>query len=376
MSINLDALRKKDDEIKSRSGGSDLYFSGKDVGEETFVRILPPLPDQKGIYFLEQIGYWINKRFYISPATFGMKCPIEEYLEDIAGIIESEGDKELEKLYNDVNKKSRFVFPALVLQNVEFDEEGEISSYDVLNGKPVIFQAGAMQLKAINNVVLSPKINRKLAKMKTDISDRKHGYNILLSKKGEKLDTEYFAEADEQCEIDAKYYKSIPSIIRDAKSQIYADEYLLSMLDHYFYGDPMPEDNAKVSVFAEELKAAKEEKSEEVEEAKAEEKPERRRPRRGVDEEEKEERPSRRRRNAEPDPEPEEEEPEEEPEEEEAPAPRRRRRSTPEPEPEEEPEEEAEEEEEQPRRRSRRSNNSEEPKSKLLDDIESLDDDD
>lgn len=251
MALNVKGLKKADKALNS-GGGNDLFLTQKNIGEETFIRILPPLPELNGYYFMEYRGYWINKKFYISDDTFNKRCVIEERIDEMKKEAKAEKDDELLKLAEDLSQTTQFYIPVLHLE-LKADADGDIDDFSVIGEKPKVLQCGRMLMKAINKIVISPKMARKLKKVDDGITDRVEGFNIVLSKTGEGLKTEYSAYEDEQMEMDASYYEKIPSILKLIKSSIYSDEYLEKVLDNYFDGDPMPEDKEKVSKYKDEL---------------------------------------------------------------------------------------------------------------------------
>ena len=67
------------------------------------------------------------------------------------------------------------------------------------------------------------------------------------------------------------------SIIKDLKAKIYEDAYVKAMLDHYFFGDPKPSDDLRVSKYKNEIAESKTVEKEAVKEQISEEAPVRRR---------------------------------------------------------------------------------------------------
>lgn len=252
MALNVKALRRADESLNK---GNKMFMKSNEIGEDTIVRLLPPSPELNGLFYFEQSVHWVNKTPLISPSTFGDRCVIEEYLDKINEELElakSKGkpDKDLQKLYDKVKyKKSNFMIPLLEL-DCKYDDDGELISYEVNTGGPRILQCGPQLLNAINKIVLSPKLLRRLKNVEDGITDRVEGYNLSLSRTGSGLDTQYGATEDDQTEIDAKYYKKIPSCVAITKKQTYTDEYLTAVLDNYFYGDDAPHKDDKVSRYA------------------------------------------------------------------------------------------------------------------------------
>lgn len=262
MALNLEALKNAD---KNLSAGNNDYFNAKEIGEDTIIRILPPGPELNGLYYFEQSIYWIANKPYVSPSTFGDRCIIEEFLADVDSELQAQKkkgkvDKELQGLYDAIVKpKKTFIFPMLHL-NCGYDEDGAVESVEVIGGKYKVMQCGPQLIGAINKQILAPKIMRKLKNVEDGVMDRVEGFNLSLSKTGSGLSTEYSAAVDEPCEIEEKYYKSIPNMIELSKKGCYTDEYLEGILNQYFYGDAAPSADLKKSRYQSEESEKQEEK--------------------------------------------------------------------------------------------------------------------
>lgn len=239
MGLDLGALKKVQEDLNTRGGGDSIFFNAKEIGEETDFRVLPPTAKMNGIYFLEVIVWWVNKKKIISPATFGDYDPIEEEVNEAR---ESE-DEDLLELVDDKEKcarKSEFWVPILLL-DCKF-KNGELVSAKVVDEKAKVLNCGQMLLKAINKVLSSRK-----AQNGTDdgATDRELGYNLIASKTGKGLKTEYSAALGEQLEMDSKYYKDTPDVIKMAQDAIKSEDYMRGVIRNYLYGEDMPEDESK-----------------------------------------------------------------------------------------------------------------------------------
>ncbi len=243
MALNLKALKDVQEDLNNRGNG-DLYFFANEIKDETDVRLLPPLPHQNGIYFIEQVGYWINKKYYVSPATFDEDCPIDEEIEEAKAL----GDPDINELLNSqsIQKKSRFLIPILML-DCKFDKDGECTSYKVVDRKGKILVAGPMLMKAINKVVISRNFQNGT---EDGIMDRVKGHNLILNKTGKNLDTDYTAIGwNYPLEIEEAYYKpeSIPDIVKITEDDLKSNKFLRGIIRNFLYGEAMPKegDNAK-----------------------------------------------------------------------------------------------------------------------------------
>jgi hypothetical protein len=71
------------------------------------------------------------------------------------------------------------------------------------------------------------------------------GFNLILSKTGESLKTEYDATSDAQCELPEVHYKNYPNVVEEALKELYSDSYLRAAIRAYLYGEPAPKDEDK-----------------------------------------------------------------------------------------------------------------------------------
>jgi len=237
MGLNLKALKGIQEDLNKRGEGTSLFLYQNEIGEETDVRLLPPLPHMNGIYFIEQIVYWINGKPYTSPETFGEPCPIEAEVE----AAKDSGDHDLAELIDsdDFRKKSKFLMPILLL-DCEFDDDGECTKANVVDGKAKILDVGPMLMKRMNKVITSRNFQNGT---ENGIMDREKGFNLILSKTGKKLDTKYDAIGwNTPFEMEEKFYKNYPDVIEIVKKGQMSDEYLESVIRNYLYGEEVLDD--------------------------------------------------------------------------------------------------------------------------------------
>lgn len=238
MGLNLNALKQVQENLNKRGSGDGLVVYQSALKEETDVRLLPPLPHMNGMYFIEVIKYWINGKPYVSPATFDKNCPIAEEVDEAL----ASKDKDLKALLEDPDqfkKSSEFLMPALFL-DVEWNEgEGKASAVTVIDEKGKILSTGPMLMKAINRVVTSRNFQNGTP---DGIMDRKKGFNMILTKTGKKLDTQYDAQGwNYAMPMPEDFYgDKIPDVVAFAEKQLKSDEYLRGVIRNYLYGEPMP----------------------------------------------------------------------------------------------------------------------------------------
>lgn len=244
MGLNLDALKEVQENLNNRSGGGGILYDNK-LGEEVDVRILPPLPHMNGIYFQQQNVVWINGKTYIDPSTFGLQSVLEEEIS--AAKEKAKTDKQLEALLKDWKKfkqETRYVMPILLLE-VTFDAKNNPVSVKVTGDKAQFFVCRSAMLKSINALVTG-----RLYQNGTEfgIFDREKGRNMILSKTGVKLDTDYKAQAwPDATVMEEKYYKDIPDVVKFTKDAIKSDAYLRGVIRNYFYGEALPSEESSSS---------------------------------------------------------------------------------------------------------------------------------
>lgn len=230
--LDLTALKQKQDDLSSRtSSNSNLFFPASKITDDTTIRILPPHQNMKGVYFVEQIGYWINKKYYISPSTFGKDCPISEEVDKAKNSKNKDAIALLES--RDFMKKSTFIVPILLIE-----QQGE--KQVVVDDSYKLLQCGTMLIKAINKVVTHREYQNGT---EDGICDRSQGYNIYLSKSGKGLDTEYSAQGAVKSSVMLeKYYTQLPDCVTMTQKMIKSNDYLRSIIRNYLYGEAIIEE--------------------------------------------------------------------------------------------------------------------------------------
>ena len=110
-----------------------------------------------------------------------------------------------------------------------------------------VLSCGSQLMKAINRVVTARTFQNGT---EDGIMDRVKGYNIVITKTGTGLDTEYGAMGwNAPLEMDEKYYteKAIPNVIELTEKKIKSDDHLRSVIRNYFYGEEIVADSNGVS---------------------------------------------------------------------------------------------------------------------------------
>lgn len=246
--LDIKKLRSLQKGINQKAGGGDgiMLFSNK-LPEELDVRLLPPPAIGNGVYYVEQEGWWIAGKFYLSNSTEHLGGGVDVIQEEIDQAKESK-DPELKALVEKkkdnipmLKKEFRYLMPILTLKS-EYDDDENLVSCNVIEAKVLV--AKPTLLKAINGVVTSRPFQNGT---KDGIADRVKGYNIIVGKTGKGLDTEYLAMGwNEQMELDEKWYeaKSVPNVFEMTSKAGKSDAFLRSAIRNYLYGEPLLADDA------------------------------------------------------------------------------------------------------------------------------------
>jgi hypothetical protein len=164
----LAALRDKLAHTDLRSGGGG-FFSPPDG--RSVIRILPEVGDMT--FFFQQVGTHMlpdtdNKKQFYCPAFTSegeLECPICEYVEQL----KKDGSKASQALADALRVKKKFW-----MNVIDRDHEGV---------GPQIFTPGVMIFGQISSLISDPDYG--------DIFDIEKGIDIIITRKGKNLETEY-----------------------------------------------------------------------------------------------------------------------------------------------------------------------------------------
>ena len=250
MGLNVSKLKELQKGLTERAsgGGDKLFLQSNKIGEETNVRLLPPLPRMNGIYFVDQEGWWINGKYYLVNSTPMLKGKdvIQQEVDDA----KAQKDKDLDALIAAkkdnkplLKKEFRSLMPLLLL-DVKYDADDQVDSVTIVDDKAKILVAKPSLMREINRVVTSRPVQNKT---EDGIMDREKGHNMILSRTGTGLDTTYAATHSFVCEMPEEYYKDIPDVMKVTEDMAKSDAYLRAVIRNYLYGEAMPEDEKKDS---------------------------------------------------------------------------------------------------------------------------------
>ena len=179
MGLNLDKLRQKladtQEKMKGNGGGGDFKFWSPKDGRNV-IRILPPKPGTEDFYAEARVHYNVgpNKRMVTCGKTARSTCAVCEFVDELY----KTKDKEDEKLAKAMRATSRYYFNVVDRSLEEKDEDfGEVN----------VFGSGATIFTDILSIIVDPDYG--------DITDAKEGYDLIITKSGKGLNTEYKTNA-------------------------------------------------------------------------------------------------------------------------------------------------------------------------------------
>lgn len=248
MGLNIEMLRKKQQEIKKAAGqgGDNLFLYSNKLGEAEDIRILEPRDNTNGSYFVYQEGWWIDGKFFVTGASIGGA----DVIEDEVDRAKNSKDKDLIALVNAKNtnsapklkKETRYLVPILHL-DCEFDKQDMLVDFTVKDDMGKVLVAKPTLLSAINNIVTARQYQNGT---ENGIADRVKGWNLTIGRSGKGMDTTYSAIGwTAQMEMDEKYYgDKVPDVYEISKKAMKSDEYLRSVIRNYLYGEDIIEDDS------------------------------------------------------------------------------------------------------------------------------------
>lgn len=240
MGLNLKALREANAELEKRSKGG-LVLQMKDLDEATVCRLMQPGDDPvlNEQYYVEVQGYWVDKHFLLDPKVFGDDSIFEEYLANL-----DTKDKDIKALLHSdaFSQKAYFYFPMWLMDipdSVTTFEDGLDPDWFK---KYHLMQATITLIRDINKIVLS----KPYQTTPNSILNYEQGANLVLSKTGTGKQTRYGATVyPDRSAVPDIILDKTPDFMNKFKSLFYKDEYIVAVLDNYFFGDPIKVDKEK-----------------------------------------------------------------------------------------------------------------------------------
>jgi hypothetical protein len=176
MGLNIDALRKKMEQVKENQnrGGGASFWSPKDG--RNVIRILPAKEGQE-FYSEAKVRYNVgpnNKMVTVPLDSNKDNCPIHAFVDALY----KTKDADDEKLAKRMKASNRYYFN-VIDRSIEEGKEGY--------GEVLVFGCGTTIFTDILGIIVDPDYG--------DITDPEEGYDIIITKSGKKLDTEYKTNA-------------------------------------------------------------------------------------------------------------------------------------------------------------------------------------
>lgn len=229
VNINEDALAQLGNKVSR--GDTSYLDASKVLNPNLHVRLMMGHPNMKGIPFFFEEGYWINKQRYVSPKTFGEPCPIAEEIEEAEAL----GDPEIDQLLSSrlFSDKPTIMAPVLALK---VDDQYNVTG--VQGDKVKILQMGKMLFGEMYGVLTgTPQISP------STILDPKEGYNMILTKSGSGMSTQYTAKIwMRPTEFDPEWFdlEGIPDIVELTRKKLKPENILRAAIRNFLYGEEAP----------------------------------------------------------------------------------------------------------------------------------------
>lgn len=176
MGLNIDALKKKLAETKEKtsrggSGGGDFSWWSPTDGRNV-IRILPPNDDAE--FYAETLVHYNlgpkkDKSAICRKAAGEKHCPVCDLVDELF-----KGDKDDKAYAKRIKARGKYYFN-VVDRSVEEDDENF--------GKVLVYGSGVTVFEELLGIICDPDYG--------DITDAKEGYDIIITKSGKGLDTEY-----------------------------------------------------------------------------------------------------------------------------------------------------------------------------------------
>lgn len=177
--LNIEKLRQKladtQEKMKGNGGGGDYSFWSPKDGRNV-IRILPPTPGTEDFYVESLVHYNVgpNKKMVTCGKMARGTCAVCSYVDALF----KSGDKQDEALAKRMKAKSRYYFN--VIDRTVEDTAEEFGNVLVYGSGPTVFTD-------ILGIIVDPDYG--------DITNADEGYDLIITKSGKGLDTEYKTNA-------------------------------------------------------------------------------------------------------------------------------------------------------------------------------------
>lgn len=239
--LDLNAVNEEVEKAKN-SGGSDKYFSRKDIKDNTSIniRVMPPVKSMNGLPYVKRTRVWMNKKPYLSPRTFGEPCIIlDAYDAILAG-----DNQDLKALVTDDKHFSiaeDYVLPILLL-NVKYKSDNSLEAIEVVDDKVKMFDCTWTFIKGLN-LALSNRLYQNGSPL--GLMDRVLGRNLQVTKEVTQKTSYNSIVWPGVTEMPEKYYNNMIDVVAEMRNSVYQKVYIEGMLNSYLFGKPAPSEDLK-----------------------------------------------------------------------------------------------------------------------------------
>lgn len=236
--MDFNALEEVQDDLDKRGGDFEKVKvrRANELTVDLRMRILPPLDNMEGKYFVEKKTWFINSKPYTSPSFIGKRDPIQDEV-DLINDGDDQNLKDMIGYGKGLDDSSEFLLNCVFFD----DDEGEQISQD----SPGVFGCPISMIKSINKIVTHPRFRKN----GNNVTDRIGGMDIYAEKEGVKKKTKYSATPCHASDfkIPESFYdeSKFTDLVKWTKAQIRSEAYLEAVVRNYFYGEEMPEDEDK-----------------------------------------------------------------------------------------------------------------------------------
>jgi len=233
MGLDMSKLKNFKHELEEKSSG--IWLFQNKLTPEYDARMLPPLENMGGVYFVRKKTYTLGKKSIVCPSSLGYETPIPQLVE----AAKNSGDPEIIKLMKnrkEYREREEYVMPYLELKPILDEDTGQLIGQEVI--KERLLCATSQLTGQINDIITGRNYQNGT---KEGILHRVKGRNMLWSKQGELLDTEYKAEAwPIETEIEEKWYieESRIDVVQTVEEIMLSDDEIIAEFNSFFYGNP------------------------------------------------------------------------------------------------------------------------------------------
>jgi hypothetical protein len=271
MTVDLKKLKEYQQELEERTSGGKNWINTQKFKDGVDFRVLEPLANMNGLYFLEVPVWWVNGKKALSPRVFDEVDVIAEVIDDA----KSQKDPDIDALIkasgpNGPRLQLKLEYWMSVLQfDWKFEGDDIVGIFDdsgnvdvnlidkyIIDQRPKILAAGTQLLKAINH--------EATIRGGASMFDRVNGTNLFGKRTGSSRKTVYTADKMDQFPMPEKYYGegNSPDLLLHCKAGMLTDDYMEMLICWYLYGDEFEEKDDNSYRYPDAVEALKEDTTE------------------------------------------------------------------------------------------------------------------